>query len=121
VTRCPSIVCLWVPRWIFAAGTWGVATVLFLRALAGLAAIGSDASNATWDLALYSPQCLVLALLCAVVAARSTKRTSRSRRGRLSHTTARSQSTRVGCGIERALTRAHRLIEWSGTRRRRAG
>ncbi len=58
----------WVPRWIFAAGTWGVATVLFLRALAGLAAIGSDASNATWDLALYSPLCLILALLCAVVA-----------------------------------------------------
>ncbi len=58
-----------MPRWVFSAGTWAVAAVLFLRAaFYGLAAIGSDAINRSWELALYTPLCLVLALLCAVVA-----------------------------------------------------
>lgn len=59
-----------VPGWMFKVGTWGVATVLLLRALIGLTSIGSDSTNASWDLALYSPLCLLLALLCAVVAHR---------------------------------------------------
>ncbi len=59
----------WMPRWVFTAGTWTVATVLFLRAaFYGPAAIGSDDINRSWELALYTPLCLVLALLCAVVA-----------------------------------------------------
>ena len=58
-----------MPRWVFAAGTWALAAVLFLRAaFYGPAAIGSDAINRSWELALYTPLCLVLALLCAVVA-----------------------------------------------------
>ncbi len=57
-----------VPPWVFSVGTWGVATVLLLRALIGLMSIGSDSSNATMDLVLYSPLCLVLAVLCGVVA-----------------------------------------------------
>ncbi len=60
-----------VPGWMFSVGTWGVAAVLLMRALYGLTSIGSDSTNASWDLALYSPLCLVLALLCAVVARRS--------------------------------------------------
>ncbi len=58
-----------MPGWVFTAGTWAVAAVLFLRAaFYGPAAIGSDAINRSWELALYTPLCLVLALLCAVVA-----------------------------------------------------
>jgi len=58
-----------MPRWVFTAGTWAVAAVLFLRAaFFGPAAIGSDAINRSWELALYTPLCLVIALLCAVVA-----------------------------------------------------
>ncbi len=58
-----------MPRWVFSAGTSALAAVLFLRAaFYGPAAIGSDAINRSWELALYTPLCLVLALLCAVVA-----------------------------------------------------
>lgn len=58
-----------VPGWIFLIGTWGVAAVLILRALLfGFAAIGSDAVNRTWELALFTPLCLVIGALCVVVA-----------------------------------------------------
>ncbi len=58
-----------LPRWVFRIGTWGVAVVLILRALLfGFAAIGSDAVNRTWELALYTPLCLVIGVLCVVVA-----------------------------------------------------
>jgi len=58
----------WVPRWVFAAGTWTLATVLFLRALVyGLGSIGSDAVNSAWERALFTPLCLVLAVLCVIV------------------------------------------------------
>jgi len=67
-----------MPRWVFTAGTWAVTAVLFLRAaFYGPAAIGSDAINRTWELALYTPLCLVLGLLCWVVA----RSDARSRRG----------------------------------------
>ncbi|MDQ3716150.1 MAG: DUF3995 domain-containing protein [Actinomycetota bacterium] len=57
-----------MPRWVFAVGTGGVATVLLLRGLLfGIAAIGSEAVNRTWELALYSPLCIVLGVLCAIV------------------------------------------------------
>ena len=59
----------WVPRWVLSAGTWTVAAVLFLRTIFYWpASIGSDAINADWEAALFSPLCLVLALLCAIVA-----------------------------------------------------
>ena len=58
-----------VPSWVFLIGTWGVAAVLILRALLfGFAALGSDAVNRTWELALYTPLCLVIGGLCLVVA-----------------------------------------------------
>lgn len=58
-----------VPRWVLSVGTWGVATVLFLRAvLYGPSSVGSDAVNASWELALFTPLCIVLAGLCVVVA-----------------------------------------------------
>lgn len=58
-----------MPQWVFSAGTWAVAAVLLLRAaLYGPAAVGSDATNRSWELALFTPLCLVLALLCVVVA-----------------------------------------------------
>lgn len=58
-----------VPSWIFLIGTCGVAAVLILRAvLFGFAAIGSDAVNRTWELALFTPLCLVIGALCVVVA-----------------------------------------------------
>ncbi len=58
-----------LPNWVFLIGTWGVAVVLILRALLfGFAAIGSDAVNRTWELALYTPLCLVIGVLCVVVA-----------------------------------------------------
>lgn len=59
----------WVPRWVLSAGTWTVAAVLFLRTIFYWpASFGSDAINADWEAALFSPLCLVLALLCAIVA-----------------------------------------------------
>ncbi len=59
----------WVPGWVLSAGTWTVAAVLFLRTIFYWpASIGSDAVNADWEVALFSPLCLVLALLCAIVA-----------------------------------------------------
>ena len=58
-----------IPSWIFLIGTCGVAAVLILRAvLFGFAAIGSDAVNRTWELALFTPLCLVIGALCVVVA-----------------------------------------------------
>jgi len=58
----------WAPKWVFAAGTWTLATVLFLRALVyGLGSIGSDAVNSAWERALFTPLCIVLAVLCAIV------------------------------------------------------
>ena len=72
-----------VPRWVFWLGTWGVAAVLILRALLfGTAAIGSDAVNRTWELALFTPLCLVIGLLCMIVAAYGAR--SRSRKARAS-------------------------------------
>ncbi|MDQ4037178.1 MAG: DUF3995 domain-containing protein, partial [Actinomycetota bacterium] len=57
-----------IPKWVFAVGTGGVATVLLLRGLLfGTAAIGSDAVNRTWELALFSPLCIALGVLCAIV------------------------------------------------------
>lgn len=64
----------WVPSWVFWIGTWGVAAVLILRALLfGFAAIGSDAVNRTWELALYTPLCLVIGGLCLVVASNGSR------------------------------------------------
>jgi len=58
-----------VPSWVFWLGTWGVAAVLILRALLfGFAAIGSDAINRTWELALFTPLCIVIGVLCVIVA-----------------------------------------------------
>jgi len=50
------------PRWVFAAGTWALATVLFLRAIVyGLGSLGSDAVNVAWERGLFTPLCFILA------------------------------------------------------------
>jgi hypothetical protein len=58
-----------MPSWVFTLGTWGVAAVLFGRALLGVQSIGVDSTHGRLDLAIYSPLCLLLAALAAVVAA----------------------------------------------------
>lgn len=58
-----------IPGWVFSLGTWGVAAVLILRALLyGFVAIGSDAINRTWELAPFTPLCLVIGVLYVTVA-----------------------------------------------------
>ncbi|KQV04704.1 MULTISPECIES: DUF3995 domain-containing protein [unclassified Kitasatospora] len=62
------------PRGLVRHGAWGVAGVLLLRGAAGLISSGLTSTSrppeyTRWDLALYSPLCLVLGGLTAYVAA----------------------------------------------------
>ncbi|WP_457027931.1 DUF3995 domain-containing protein [Kitasatospora sp. P5_F3] len=62
------------PRGLVRHGAWGVAGVLLLRGTAGLISSGLTSTGrppeyTRWDLALYSPLCLVLGGLTAYVAA----------------------------------------------------
>ena len=68
-----GVVDLPAPRWLPAVGTWTVAVTLGLRGAAGL--VGSGVAVAAgvsgyphWDFLLYSPLCLLLALLAGRVA-----------------------------------------------------
>lgn len=63
---------LGLPLWLFKLGTWGVATVLLLRAIGEFRYVGffkrvRDTPFARNDTRYYSPLCLYLALSCAVV------------------------------------------------------
>jgi hypothetical protein len=65
----------WAPAWVHRWGAWTVAAVLLLRGLAGLAVSGLGLGAAPeafrqWDLAVYSPLCVLLGAAVAVVAAR---------------------------------------------------
>ena len=63
-----------IPGWVFSLGSWGIAAVLILRALRfGGAAIGSDAINRTWELALFTPLCLVIGVLCVTAASNGSR------------------------------------------------
>ncbi len=61
-----------LPMWLFKVGTWGVATVLLLRAIGDFRFVGffkrvRGRSFARNDTLYYSPLCLYLALSCAAV------------------------------------------------------
>lgn len=61
-----------LPLWLFKLGTWGVATVLFLRAIGDFRFVGffkrvRGTPFARNDTLFYSPLCLYLALSCAAV------------------------------------------------------
>lgn len=57
-----------IPRWVFRWGTGGIALIFFLRAIGEFRLVGffKQASNsqfAYWDTWLFSPLCLVIALI----------------------------------------------------------
>ena len=59
--------------WVFDAGVWGLGFVFLLRAIGNLRTFGffktiQDTPFAHWDTWLYSPLCLLLALLAAGLA-----------------------------------------------------
>lgn len=61
-----------LPLWLFKLGTWGVATVLFARAIGDFRFVGffkrvRGTPFARNDTLYYSPLCLYLALSCAAV------------------------------------------------------
>lgn len=61
-----------LPLWLFKLGTWGVATVLFARAIGDFRFVGffkrvHGTPFARNDTLYYSPLCLYLALSCAAV------------------------------------------------------
>lgn len=64
------------PQWLYRTGVWTVAAMLLLRATAGgfvpsgLSLAGAPAVYVRWDLLLYSPLCLLLGGLAALVALR---------------------------------------------------
>ncbi len=63
----------WLPRWMFRWGAWTLTAVLMVRAVGGFIASAFSLSvKATpfgrWNALLYSPLCLVLSLLCGLVA-----------------------------------------------------
>jgi hypothetical protein len=73
-----------LPRWPFTFGIWVVAAGLLARGFNGLSESGlfaspSPAGYAHWDAALYSPSCLLLGLLCILIAVSPSPRRSRSR------------------------------------------
>ncbi len=66
----------WTPRWMFRWSAWTLTTVLMVRAVGGFIASAFSLSvKATpfgrWNALLYSPLCLVLGLLCGLVASQS--------------------------------------------------
>jgi hypothetical protein len=73
-----------LPRWPFTFGIWVVAAGLLARGFNGVLESGLFESSATtryahWDAALYSPLCLLLGLLCVLIAVSPSPRGSRSR------------------------------------------
>ena len=63
---------LGLPLWLFKVGSWGVATILFVRAIGDFRLVGffkrvRNTPFARNDTLYYSPLCLYLALSCAAV------------------------------------------------------
>lgn len=57
-----------IPKWVFRWGTCGIALVFFLRAVGEFRLVGffkraSDTPFAYWDTWLFSPLCLVIAVI----------------------------------------------------------
>jgi hypothetical protein len=62
-----------IPGWIFRWGTWGIAVVFFLRAIGEFKLVGffkrvSDTPFARWDTWLFSPLCLLIAVIAFMLA-----------------------------------------------------
>lgn len=62
-----------VPHWIFRWGTWAIALIFFLRAIGEFRLVGffkkvSDTPFAHWDTWLFSPLCLVIAVIAFILA-----------------------------------------------------
>ena len=61
-----------IPKWIFRCGTCGIALIFFLRSIGDFKLIGffkraSDTPFANWDTWLFSPLCLVIAIIAFVL------------------------------------------------------
>ena len=61
------------PRWIFHWGTWGICVLFFLRAVGEFRLVGffkqvRDTEFASWDTWLFSPLCLVIAVIAFALA-----------------------------------------------------
>jgi hypothetical protein len=66
-----------IPKWIFRWGTWSLGTLFFLRAVGEFRLVGffkevRDTEFAYWDTRLFSPLCLVIAMLAFLVAYKET-------------------------------------------------
>ena len=62
-----------VPHWIFRWGTWAIALIFFLRAIGEFRLVGffkevSDTPFAYWDTWLFSPLCLIIAIMAFILA-----------------------------------------------------
>ena len=62
-----------VPHWIFRWGTWAIALIFFLRAIGEFWLVGffkkvSDTPFAHWDTWLFSPLCLIIAVIAFILA-----------------------------------------------------
>lgn len=61
------------PRWLFRWGTWAIALIFFLRAVGEFRLVGffkkvNDTPFAYWDTWLFSPLCLVIAIIAFILA-----------------------------------------------------
>jgi hypothetical protein len=62
-----------LPRWIFFWGTYAISLLFFLRAVGDFRLVGffkriHDTPFAYWDTRLFSPLCLAIAIIAALVA-----------------------------------------------------
>ena len=62
-----------IPHWIFRWGTWAIALIFFLRAIGEFNLVGffkqvNDTAFAYWDTWLFSPLCLVIAIIAFILA-----------------------------------------------------
>lgn len=61
-----------VPSWIFYLGTWVISVLFLLRAIGDFRYVGffkriTDTNFAHWDTILFSPLCLVIAILAFLI------------------------------------------------------
>lgn len=62
-----------IPNWIFRWGSWGICIIFLLRAVGEFRLVGffkqvTDTEFAYWDTRLFSPLCLVIAIMALIVA-----------------------------------------------------
>jgi hypothetical protein len=62
-----------IPKWVFRWGSWSICIVFLLRAVGEFRLVGffkqvRDTEFAYWDTMLFSPLCLVIAIMAFIVA-----------------------------------------------------